>query len=102
MHPIATTATTHYTRVQARPLILAVIIGTLFTLAIAPRVDAGGLRSGAGLSSKAVSSKARAAKSAAAADQESERQAKSSRTAQSSSRISKGASAMSGLRNSSR
>ncbi len=102
MHPIATTATTHFTRVQARPFALAVIIGTLFTLAIAPRVDAGGLRSGAGISSKAISSKARAAKSASAADKEAERQAKASRTAQSSSRISKGASAMSGLGNSRR
>ncbi|MDA0803175.1 MAG: hypothetical protein O2819_05405 [Planctomycetota bacterium] len=92
MHPIATTATTHFTRVHARPFILAVIIGTLFTLAIAPRVDAGGPRSGAGSSAKAGAGTSRSA-----ADIEAEQKAKSSRTAQSSKRISSAAKGMASL-----
>lgn len=85
MHLIAATAPTHFSRVSSRPVVWAVIIGTLFTLAIAPRVDAGGLRSGAG---SIQSARASSSKSRSAADIEAERSAKQSRTAKSSSRIS--------------
>ncbi|MDA1008639.1 MAG: hypothetical protein O2800_06510 [Planctomycetota bacterium] len=47
MHSIANTSSAHTTRLLNRPAMLAVILGTLFAMALAPVAEASGQRSGA-------------------------------------------------------